>query len=119
MLCIYCVNALNGLSPFLPVKFAIRHSDRMMCVNALNGLSPFLLKINLKEFGDEGSVCQRPKRAFSISTAMYLLYSMMEGWCVNALNGLSPFLQFMSQDANESLMCVNALNGLSPFLHIR
>ena len=36
--------------------------------------------------------CQRPKRAFSISTLRIFERNIQYGGCVNALNGLFPFL---------------------------
>ena len=38
-------------------------------------------------------VCQRPERAFFISTSLQLLKKLEKIKCVNALNGLSSFLQ--------------------------
>ena len=59
--------------------------------------------------------CQRPKRAFCISTndvEEELLY--LTG--VNALNGLSVFLQGYGLHSTDDYVGVNALNGLSVFL---
>ena len=61
------VNALNGLLSFLPTKKSCSFAGASVCVNALNGLLSFLLR---KEDLKMGLVkkCQRPKRAFIIST---------------------------------------------------
>ena len=58
-----CVNALNGLFLFL-LKIAKELDFKTLCVNALNGLFLFL---HYEEF-EETEECQRPKRAFLIST---------------------------------------------------
>ena len=61
-------------------------------------------------------VCQRPKRAFFISTGGRVTYESKSG-CVNALNGLSLFLQLLILIIlPKNPKCVNALNGLSLFL---
>ena len=87
---------------------------RIQGVNALNGLSSFLQE-NLKIVGINEILCQRPKRAFFISTEskVYLRSVFMSG--VNALNGLSSFLRRKGK-IWAIKMCVNALNGLSSFL---
>ena len=65
---IKCVNALNGLIPFLLYgRSPFLHSVKLR-VNALNGLIPFLL-----------------------GSRTHLFVMIKE--CVNALNGLIPFLQ--------------------------
>ena len=85
-----------------------------MCVNALNGLFPFLHF--MEEHGGELIVCQRPKRAFSISTDRFI-FSRSIFMCVNALNGLFPFLlKRLTLPQYIKVMGVNALNGLFPFL---
>ena len=86
-------------------------------------------------------MCQRPERAFFISTTWYILLYLQEDWGVNALNGLSSFLHSNYMEQKELLavcqrperaffistpkryeipgrlsFCVNALNGLSSFL---
>ena len=44
-------------------------------------------------------VCQRPKRAFFISTDQKFTRSLKTSLCVNALNGLSSFLQIKEATA--------------------
>ena len=113
-----CVNALNGLSSFLPIA-SYNFGNPSQCVNALNGLSSFLLRF----YDDKTTLpigCQRPKRAFFISTEKDERKFDWLRNCVNALNGLSSFLLmkkplFFATNAG----CVNALNGLSSFLQIR
>ena len=62
-------------------------------------------------------MCQRPKRAFSISTARSEDPAKIIYFGVNALNGLFPFLQWiLDLERFLSELCVNALNGLFPFL---
>ena len=61
-------------------------------VNALNGLSSFL-HFYEEEFDEDSEVCQRPERAFFISTFAGLAITVMT-MCVNALNGLSSFLRY-------------------------
>ena len=61
-------------------------------VNALNGLSSFLLRDALLN-SVSVSVCQRPKRAFFISTRKGAKSEKYSVLCVNALNGLSSFLR--------------------------
>ena len=114
-----------------------------MCVNALNGLSSFLLLNNSLTSIADAIMCQRPKRAFFISTKQHLPGNYLQQCCVNALNGLSSFLQnstsktkpcgmcqrpkrafFISTVFPRDIdimtnMCVNALNGLSSFLQRR
>ena len=85
-----CVNALNGLSSFLRTVARYRTWNRLG-VNALNGLSSFLPKnIMTEKMAQE--MCQRPKRAFFISTVIIAVGILMSMLCVNALNGLSSFL---------------------------
>ena len=109
------VNALNGLSSFLQKVIWREINGRLGCVNTLNGLSSFLLKegyLNTRT----ALVCQRPKRAFFISTTTLWTVTVIFAVCqrpkraffistegrtfwylqekgVNALNGLSSFLQ--------------------------
>ena len=62
-------------------------------------------------------VCQRPKRASSISTYPKGEAELIRGLLgVNALNGLLPFLQRLFLTKRRHKKCVNALNGLLPFL---
>ena len=71
-----------------------------MCVNALNGL--FLFLRNSREAPCSLAFwCQRPKRAFLISTSLGFstLENMIE--CVNALNGLFLFLRPASKSKDE------------------
>ena len=61
------------------------------------------------------AMCQRPKRAFIIST------KGCKKWLaliprVNALNGLLSFLQFFQEGSIMRTSGVNALNGLLSFL---
>ena len=85
-----CVNALNGLSSFLRTVARYRTWNRLG-VNALNGLSSFLPKnIMTEKMAQE--MCQRPKRAFFISTIpsetphKYWLSSLIfAGICLNIL----------------------------------
>ena len=86
-----CVNALNGLSSFLRLKKWTQYYLHS-CVNALNGLSSFLQRLAFIE-KNHPELCQRPKRALFISTALVAGWIMRGRWCVNALNGLSSFLQ--------------------------
>ena len=61
-------------------------------VNALNGLLSFLLKTGGKKYETDFYGCQRPKRAFIISTkSIKCKCSLSIG--VNALNGLLSFLR--------------------------
>ena len=87
----------------------------MICVNALNGLSSFLPK-TIRSKGGRRNLCQRPKRALFISTERKThLQKNFLG--VNALNRLSSFLQSITGTGYSGLLeSVNALNGLSSFL---
>ena len=63
-------------------------------VNALNGLFSFLQRHRSKDRKARYE-CQRPERAFFISTTMII--SSEENakmFCVNALNGLFSFLRY-------------------------
>ena len=62
------VNALNGLSSFL-LLLKFLSTQELLCVNALNGLSSFLLE-KISILATILMVCQRPKRAFFISTVL-------------------------------------------------
>ena len=64
-----------------------------MSVNALNGLFPFLLYYRISKILFTITVCQRPKRALSISTVFWVGSLDNALISVNALNGLFPFLQ--------------------------
>ena len=64
-------------------------------------------------------MCQRPKRALSISTCPVGQAEKGVIMCVNALNGLFPFLQTSWIKYPTEEFCVNALNGLFPFLPFR
>ena len=85
-----CVNAPNGLFPFLR-DFVDVDEIAQYGVNALNGLFPFLRSLQLYE-----------NDCFSK--------------CVNALNGLFPFLLASFDRLAHVFKSVNALNGLFPFL---
>ena len=110
-----CVNALNGLFPFLRWK-DVWVLILFICVNALNGLFPFLRFWRNYSCIVPG-MCQRPKRALSISTRGVETIENNE-FCVNALNGLFPFLRSILDKSSvfQYQICVNALNGLFPFL---
>ena len=60
------VNALNGLFSFLPCNTLAAYK-KARCVNALNGLFSFL-RIRRWFVCHSNSLCQRPERAFFIST---------------------------------------------------
>ncbi len=63
------------------------------------------------------TVCQRPKRAFIISTFGITLQLLTSESCVNALNGLLSFLRRQTKEEKWKIyICVNALNGLLSFL---
>lgn len=68
----------------------------MECVNVLNEISHFYYKHSITVI--HKSVCQRPKRALSISTWLQAFESCLHEVCVNALNGLSPFLQYLPRN---------------------
>ena len=87
-----CVNALNGLFPFLP-DYGGSLCLNLTGVNALNGLFPFLLY-------------------------SYYAKKSQSTMCVNALNGLFPFLPVWDDKSIRLILYrgVNALNGLFPFL---
>ena len=109
-----CVNALNGLTSFLR-GWLLKYYFWEKCVNALNGLTSFLQKewrtviryivrcqrpkrayfistpSTLSIMGPKIMVCQRPKRAYFISTKEENIMYTPE-ICVNALNGLTSFL---------------------------
>ena len=69
----------------------MRQRQGLFFVNALSGLFLFLLFHTMDIFNNT-DVCQRPKRAFFIST-LELQNIVFPKWsCVNALNGLSSFL---------------------------
>ena len=61
------VNALNGLTSFLHSSPPWSDNSYNKCVNALNGLTSFLHG-RLADFLLSISVCQRPERAYFIST---------------------------------------------------
>ena len=66
-----CVNALNGLLSFLRKCQAVGKGYNKDCVNALNGLLSFLPTTRKVERLQEKMVCQRPERAYFISTLAY------------------------------------------------
>ena len=71
----------------------MRQRQGLFFVNALSGLFLFLLFHTMDIFNNT-DVCQRPKRAFFISTSSIPKKSRFGKFlCVNALNGLSSFLQ--------------------------
>ena len=77
---IWCVNAINGLFLFLLYKEEVSAFEES-CVNALNGLFLFLQPF-IKAEKSDNSVCQRPKRAFLISTFSTLIYRYhCVDWC--------------------------------------
>ncbi len=63
-----------------------------MCVNALNGLLLFL-RHKLDTLAYYRILCQRPKRASSISTLLNMAHFANAKFGVNALNGLLLFLR--------------------------
>ena len=68
----------------------MRQRQGLFFVNALSGLFLFLLFHTMDIFNNT-DVCQRPKRAFFISTmGQESIQKIGKG--VNALNGLSSFL---------------------------
>ena len=93
---------------------------RMRGVNALNGLSSFLHRLPNSEV-IKSNECQRPKRAFFISTIMannmnrnnskHMCQRPKRAFFISTKNGGT------CDDALR--MCVNALNGLSSFLRNR
>ena len=88
-----------------------------MSVNALNGLFPFLHFI--KSWSSLHWVCQRPKRALSISTeGEYYVRKINSSMCQRPKRALSISTE---NNKNISAYCfsVNALNGLFPFLQLR
>ncbi len=86
------VNALNGLFPFLHPMKKTNWTMTAAGVNALNGLFPFLpTRTYLRDRYSD--MCQRPKRALSISTLYRKMDRGCDIQCVNALNGLFPFLR--------------------------
>ena len=97
-----CVNALNGLIPFLHLNLKQRYRKEAICVNALNGLFPFLLNFKSKPKFPATNECQCPKRAFPISTAAsgsphkhWLPRHIFAGICLNIL--ISPvFIHFLA-----------------------
>ena len=70
----------------------MRQRQGLFFVNALSGLFLFLLFHTMDIFNNT-DVCQRPKRAFFISTLKQLETDLITAISVNALNGLSSFLQ--------------------------
>ena len=110
-----CVNALNGLSSFLPPFSDYYIMQALMCQRPKRAFFISTEDGTLVKTSRIG--CQRPKRAFFISTFTGRFYRKM--WllrCVNALNGLSSFLRGLLWIQTLYWMCVNALNGLSSFL---
>ena len=88
------VNALNGLSSFLRWQLLGYYFLVIMCQRPERAF--FISTYHLKTGGDINYVkwCQRPERAFFISTyIIQVADNRILG--VNALNGLSSFLQFM------------------------
>ena len=118
-------NALNGLSSFL-LYLHSKYRRNLLCVNALNGLSSFLpskapdcmLYLALCQRPKRAffistiplmavrrrllEVCQRPKRAFFISTIAQQEKCKRYNFSVNALNGLSSFLLFWRKSLTQS-----------------
>ena len=85
-------------------------------VNALSGLFLFLLFHTMDIFNNT-DVCQRPKRAFFISTVNFLVFfTKTRGMCQRPKRAF-----FISTRPKKILLLwdfgVNALNGLSLFLH--
>ena len=55
---------------------------------------------------DWNLLCQRPKRAFFISTRNYDVHIVVWTSCVNALNGLSSFLPLlMKTEQDNGFVC--------------
>ena len=69
----------------------MRQRQGLFFVNALSGLFLFLLFHTMDIFNNT-DVCQRPKRAFFISTFVKDFNVEVAVTSVNALNGLSSFL---------------------------
>ena len=63
-----CVNALNGLTSFLLKGWQKSLKVKRKCVNALNGLTSFLLGKKGDTMKKTMTLCQRPERAYFIST---------------------------------------------------
>ena len=110
------VNALNGLTSFLHSSPPWSDNSYNKCVNALNGLTSFLHG-RLADFLLSISVCQRPERAYFISTSYWIVIAELAIECVNALNGLTSFLRYgVLLTIVRTTVSVNALNGLTSFL---
>ena len=86
-------------------------------VNALNGLFLFLLERLNEGFGDE-NVCQRPKRAFLISTAKKVKRLIDNTVCQRPKRAFLISTNLTQQDIQAKVRGVNALNGLFLFLRV-
>ena len=88
-----CVNALNGLSTFLPL---ITHAGVFHADECQRPKRAFYISTENGETDYGGYFrCQRPKRAFYISTLFGNEPEVNILECVNALNGLSTFLRIV------------------------
>ena len=76
---------------FISTENMLRSGKPRNCVNALNGLTSFLPADD--QFFDEiVTECQRPERAYFISTWIHQELRQHQWRRVNALNGLTSFL---------------------------
>ena len=88
----FSVNALNGLSSFLPCySKEYKNHANSVCQRPERAFFISTLVQGIDAL-DNGAMCQRPERAFFISTELEQLLISKHKSCVNALNGLSSFL---------------------------
>ena len=83
---------LSGLLSFLQEKKMRKEEIREVCQRPKRAPSISTSFLQEKKW-QKANMCQRPKRALFISTTPMLFYDLSSGTCVNALNGLSSFLQ--------------------------
>ena len=93
---IWCVNALSGLLPFLHPCGRVHLHLSDVCQRPKRASSISTISQEVKDFFEKR--CQRPKRASSISTGYKAGRLAQEIQCVNALNGLLPFLPWLRKD---------------------
>ena len=88
-----CVNALNGLFLFLHPWIGTHAGFNILWCQRPKRAFLISTRQALETSQTYTAVCQRPKRAFLISTARGAK-RLIEEICVNALNGLFLFLRY-------------------------
>ena len=110
-----CVNALNGLSSFLQHGDNRHYHCNNVCQRPERAFFISTIKRVLTKDGHV-TMCQRPERAFFISTKLWRkLHGRVVCQRPERAFFISTYDYFLSRRQKEK--GVNALNGLSSFLH--